>query len=237
MIPAILVSILFFAALHMLVAKAVRQPFHVNLKLSRGLAAVALAAVGFYSLVRWFPLWRHAFLARHDHHSALFYIVCFLAGHLLADLLWIAYGHLFAGSRAKSDLVVHHLLGVAACCCAFHFQVGYALLAVAMTTEMMPIATGVGGWGRATENGRIERRVWRTSLLMLVGWRIPFWTFVLITAAWNRHAGTLPESLKATNMICLAALLLIISLDVYWAVEYYNKLDRKIFNNLAHSQT
>lgn len=224
MIPAILLSILFFVALHLLVAMAVRQPFHVNLKLSRGLAALALAAVGFYSLVRWFPLWRHAFLVRHDHHSALFTIVCFLAGHLLADLLWIAYGHWFAASKAKSDLVIHHLFGVAACCCAFHFQAGYALLAVAMTTEMMPLATGVGAWGQATENGRIERGVWRTSLLMLVGWRIPFWTFVLVMVSWRLVAGSLPESLNAVYLICLAALFFVVFLDVYWIAEYYHKL-------------
>lgn len=68
-----LTAIAVFLILHLL-AERVKEPFHVRLKLSRGVAATLLVALGFYALIGWRELWPSAFLARQPSSSPLYLI-------------------------------------------------------------------------------------------------------------------------------------------------------------------
>jgi hypothetical protein len=213
----LLASLLFFLLLHAAVARRRRRPFHVDLRLSRGVASLLLVAAGVYALIRWFPLWPQGFLAANDEVSAAV-LIAFLGGHLLADLVWLAWGALRFGSAPRPDLVVHHLLGLAGCLCAAFLGVGYVLIAVVLTSEAMPVATGLGAWAGLAGNNRLELLAMRLQVLVLVLWRLPLWLFLLtaLAASWAR--GTLPGP-PPTPAIAAAAFAFVAALDVYWTGE------------------
>lgn len=204
-----------FLLLHAAVAARLSHPFHLQLKVSRGLASVILVLVGVVSLVRYFPLWKQAFLVPHAPISPATAVVVFLAGHLVADLLWLAYGALVVGSTPRRDLVLHHLLGLAACGVSLYFGFGQALIAVALTAEAMPVATGLGAWGRVIGSPRLERRAVVASLAVLLLWRVPAWLLVAAVAlrAWLSPP---PDSIPGIYPLCVALALLLVALDLFW---------------------
>ncbi len=213
----LLASLLFFLLLHAAVARRRRRPFHVDLRLSRGVASVLLVAVGVYALISRFALWPRGFLAVNDDRVAAG-LVAFLVGHLTADLAWLAWGARRRGSTPKRDLVIHHLLGLAGCAAAAVLGVGYVLIAVIMTTEAMPVATGLGAWAGIAGNGRLELLAMRLQVAVLVFWRLPLWLFLLAALAASSLGGTLPGP-PPTLAIAAAAFVFVLGLDVYWTRE------------------
>ncbi|MDY7094159.1 MAG: TLC domain-containing protein [Acidobacteriota bacterium] len=204
-----------FLVLHWAVGRWLEAPFHVELKVSRGLASVFLVLVGLGSLVLFFPLWRRAFLTPHEFSSPASAVVVFLAGHLVADLLWLAYGALVQGSQPRRDLILHHLLGLAACAVSLGFGFGQAVIAVALTAEAMPVATGLGAWGKLTGDRRLERRAVVASLSILCLWRVPAWFFVGGVAVWAvlRPPG---DALPFIYPLCVAVAGCLVALDLFW---------------------
>lgn len=225
MVTTILASTIFFLALHLAVRRTLARRFDVDLKLSRGLAALLLVAIGFYSLFRWLPLWRQAFLVEHERGSALFYVLAFIAGHFLADFLWLAYGA-WLGNEPRRDLILHHVLGLAVCAIAFYVEAGYAVIAVGMTTEMLPVATGLDGVGQARGDLRLRRAAARFGLAVLWLWRIPCWIFLFAVIAWNLRTGNVIETLRRVYPICFVAVLAVTAFDLYWTPAYLRMLDR-----------
>ena len=225
MTTAIVLSTLFFLLLHAVTWRAVDAPFDVVLKLSRGAASVVLAGLGFYALYRWLPLWRQTFIAQHDSGSWLFYVICFLCGHLLADTLWLGYGARL-GSAPRRDLILHHALGFVVCGLAFYFQAGYALIAAALTTEMLPVTTGLDGVGKAAGRLRLRRLSARLGLAVLWGWRIPCWLLLFAGVSWNLRTGNVLEPLRWVYPICLVMAVAILAFDVYWTRDYLRILER-----------
>ncbi len=213
----LLTSLVFFLLLHAAVARRRRRPFHVDLRLSRGVASLLLVAVGVYAVGRWFALWPRGFAAVNDDPVAAG-VVAFLAGHLVADLAWLAWGALGRGSAPRRDLVVHHLLGLAGCAAAAWLGVGYALIAVILTTEAMPVATGLGTWAELADNRRLELWALRGQVGVLLVWRLPLWLFLLAALAASSRQGTLPGP-PPTLAIAVVALAFVLALDVYWTRE------------------
>ena len=211
-----LASLLFFLLLHAAVARR-RRPFALDLKLSRGVAAALLVAAGVYALIRWFPLWPRGFLTANDGGAAAA-IVAFLCGHLVADLVWLAWGARRFGEPPRRDLVFHHLLGLVGCAFAAWLGVGYVLIAVVLTSEAMPVTTGLGAWARVAGNLDLELLAKRLRVLVLLLWRMPMWLFLLAALAASAARGTLPGP-PPTLAIAVVAFAVVVALDVYWTRE------------------
>jgi hypothetical protein len=204
-----------FLVLHLVVGRWLEAPFHVELKVSRGLASVFLVLVGLGSLVLFFPLWRRAFLTPHEFSSPASAVVVFLAGHLVADLLWLAYGALTQGSEPRRDLILHHLLGLVACAVSLGFGFGQAVIAVALTAEAMPVATGLGAWGKLTGDRRLERRAVVASLSILCLWRVPAWLFVGVVSV-QALLRPPPDVLPFIYPLCVVVAGCLLALDLFW---------------------
>lgn len=190
-------------------------PFHVALKISRLWASILLVLVGFVSLAQYGHLWPRAFLAEHGRESPLRWVNAAILGHFVADLAWLAWGRWRYHSRPRTDLVVHHLVGAAAVGTAFAFDFGYAIIAVAMTTEMMPVATGWIAWARSRGRRDLERRGYQASLAVSVLWRLPLWLLVLVLVAHNAFGVTEPR-MRLLYALCIPIAGALVVLDLVW---------------------
>ncbi len=208
-----------FLAIHLAVARASGQSFRRSLKLSRGLAATLLVATGAVTLARWWPLWHLTFIALHTDAAETWPVAVF-AGHLAADLAWILGGRVFLAARAARDLVIHHLLGIAACIAAIVFGAGYALVGVVLLSEVLPILTGLGALARTWRLENLEHWVLRASLGAIVCLRIPLWLFLGTTLVASLLTGTAGPIHHAIAPIALPGLLLVLALDLYWIRSY-----------------
>jgi hypothetical protein len=209
---------LFFLLLH--AAVALRTPgaaFHVQLKLSRGLASVVLTGIGVYGLSQWWSLWPQAFLVRHAPGSDAWRLIAFVSGHFIADVLLLAWGWLRHGSSPRKDLLAHHALGIVACFVVFYYGIGHAFFAIALTTEMMPVTSGIAALAPLLNRPVLERRATQLRLAVLALWRLPLWALLVVLVLWRVSQGE-PDGLIALGQrIALASLAVIIILDSYWA--------------------
>jgi hypothetical protein len=208
---------LLFLLLHALVVRlAPGQPFHVELKLSRGLVSIVLTAIGFYGLWQWWPLWPQAFLARHAPGSEAWRLVAFVTGHFVADLLLLAWGALRRASAPRPDLLAHHTLGLVACAVVFYYGMGHALFAVALTMELMPVTSGIAALALLRQQPALERRATQLRLAVLTLWRLPFWAFMVAVLLWRMGEGHADALLALGQRIALGAVAVVIALDAYW---------------------
>lgn len=215
-----LLSLAGFLTLHAVFRRWLAAPFHLQLKISRGIASVILVAVGLYSLHAFFPLWRHAFLDPQPAGSFATTVVAFLCGHLVADLLWLGYGAVAVASSPRRDLVIHHLLGLAVCGLSLGLGFGQALIAIALTAEAMPVATGLGALGRVAESARLEHAAATGGFLVLLLWRLPAWLLVLAAcfqALLRPGIGVVPQGFYVLCVVVAAAL---VALDLFWVGRY-----------------
>lgn len=208
---------LFFLWLHAIVARATPgQAFHDQFKLSRGFGSLCLTAIGFFALWHWWPQWTQAFLARHTRDSLAFYLVCFVSGHFIADFLLLGWAAWRRGSAPRRDLVAHHLLGLVVCGIVFYYQFGYALFAVALTTEMMPVTSGIAALAPMLRRPALERLATQLRLLVLLAWRLPFWS-VMMGIVLSRMLQGEPDALIALGQrVTIAAMTVVAGLDLYW---------------------
>jgi hypothetical protein len=223
LVPITAATTLGFLVIHYAVARGVRRSFKRNLKLSRGIAAAVLVATGTVCAVRWWPLWDRAFLVAHPDPLEAWPVTVF-AGHLAADLLWILAGRVFVDSRVARDLVIHHLVGIAACTAAVVLQAGYAVLGVVLLAEILPVLTGLGALARTWRLENVEHWVLRTSLGMILGFRIPLWIFLGVTFTTTVFGPSAPAIHATAAPIAFPALALVIALDLYWVRSYVRLL-------------
>lgn len=215
-------AVLFFLLAHVAAATA-RMPFHVELKLSRGFAALILSAIGFFVLIGWFPLWRKIFLVPNEGQDLLLQFILVLNGHFVADFLWLAYGAVAHGSRPRMDLIVHHLLGMVVSYAGYRIGIGFAMICVGLTSELMPVTTGLHALGLTRGDGRLESLATRLRFGVLVGWRLPMWIFVLAMVL--REMWTAPRAeIESVYPVAVATALALIALDVYWSRLCYRGL-------------
>lgn len=221
-----LVALAAFYFGHVLVARrAPERTFSRNLKVSRGFAAAVLVATGAASIVQWWPLRERAFLVAHDAASwTETWALQVFAGHLVADLLWIGAGKVLSDTRAKRDLVIHHLLGLAACAAAWWLEAGYAAIGAILVSEGLPVLTGVGAWARNRRDRDLEHGVLRASLGFITLFRIPLWLFVGGTLAAGLLAGTAPAIHHTLAPVAFPAVLFVLVLDLYWCRTYVRLL-------------
>lgn len=212
-----------FLAIHFAVARTSGQSFRRSLKLSRGIAAAILVTTGAVSLAHWWPLWSRTFITGHPDPADSWPVAIF-AGHLAADLAWILGGRVFVDARAARDLVIHHLLGIAACVAAVAFGAGYALIGVVLLAEILPVLTGLGALARTWRLETLEHWVLRASLGAIVGFRIPLWLFIGTTLVTSLATGTAGPIHHAVAPIAIPGLLLVLTLDLYWIRSYLRLL-------------
>ena len=221
-------SALAFLVLHELVRRRLAHSeaprFHVALKISRLWASAVLVAIGIVAILEFGHLWPRAFIAEHPVDSWLRPFNAFLLGHLLADLVWLGWGRWKFGSEPRIDLIAHHLLGIGAVATAFAFDQGYAVLAVAMTTEMMPVTTGIIAWARLRGDRGLERKGYRASLAVSLFWRLPLWLLVLVVVSRNALVITEPSE-RLLYQVCIPIALALVALDSIWVRHFLHTLD------------
>lgn len=218
----------FFIALHAAVAGLLRADAKTDLRVSRGIAALLLAAVGTVTIVAWFPLWRQGFLVRQPIGGAAFAVAAFFCGHFVGDFVWLEVLRRTRGLPPRGDLLIHHGLGVAAFAAACGFAAGFTLLGVVMTTELMPAASGLAAWGRHRGERERERQGIVLGYRALLYWRIPLWSFLLLAMATSAlgFSSRIDPDLRLASWIASVAIVAVIALDVYW-VDEYRRLLRK----------
>lgn len=208
---------LFFLLLHAVVARATPGlKFHDQFKLSRGLASICLTGIGFFALCYWWPLWSQAFLARHSRDSIGFALICFVSGHFIADYLLLAWGAWRHASSPRFDLIAHHLLGIVTCVVVFYYEFGYALYAVALTTEMMPVSSGVAALAPLLRKPSLEHLALQLRYRILTLWRLPFWMLIIAIVIWRMAQGENDSLMVLGQRITLAAMAVVVALDIYW---------------------
>lgn len=219
-------ALLFFLGLHVLVARYSAHGYGIDLACSRSMAAFLLVVLGFSALWLWWPLWRQAFLIVEPEGASSGRFVAVLAAHLVADHLWLMYGR-FRGETVRTDLVLHHLLGMIGCAAAWYLGVGYTLIAVVLTTEMLPVAAGFLAWARANDDAAGQRLAQALGLTVLVGWRLPCWAFlaVMVSDLWRVGNGGVPRYIYP---IALVAVVILIAMDLLWARGYLRLLRRPL---------
>lgn len=210
---------LFFMLLHQMVGRRFPdQPFHLTFKLSRGIASVVLTAIGFYSLLRWFPLWPRAFLRVDPPGSDIYYLICFVTGHFIADFLLLGFGLFRERSTPRKDLIAHHVLGLFGAWVVFHYGVGYVLFAVALSTEMMPVTSGMAALAGMRANPALERLATQLRLLVLCGWRLPMWIFITAIVLRDLQFSEPDALLLLARRVTLGCMAVLVALDSYWIV-------------------
>lgn len=208
---------LLFLLLHAVVARRSRgAEFHVQFKLSRGLASIALTAIGFYALWRWWPLWPQVFLDRHARDSVPYLLVCVVSGHFIADFLLLLWGAWRRRSTPRPDLIAHHVIGLGMCAVVFHYQFGYVLFAVALTAEIMPVTSGLAALALWRGQAALERLATQLRLAVLALWRLPLWSFILATVAWRMAQGETDSLMALGHRFTFVSVALVMLLDIYW---------------------
>eukprot|EP00958_Prasinococcus_capsulatus_P018844 scaffold2254_cov393-Prasinococcus_capsulatus_cf.AAC.12 len=144
---------LFFLAVHVWAQTHFKQDaanFHIKTALSRGVGFVPTAGVTI-DMFNLFTVYRLAL------------------GHFIADLLWLAYALVTHNISPRKDLIAHHVL----CLAGFSFMMdspGAVMGAVALTTEMMPMTSAIGAFGRAVSHQtvRLATELLKTAAIALL---------------------------------------------------------------------
>lgn len=223
----------FFMAVHVGIGRWSQRAFHVDLKLSRGIAALLLSIMGFWGLANYFDAWRYAFLIPNDPDSLLGACVLIILGHMFADFAWLAIGARYYNSKPRQDLIIHHIVVVIGCFCCYYLDVGYLFAVVGMSTELMPVTTGLGSLGRVLDNERLEIASMRLRLVVLWFWRIPVWLLVLSVLSWEVMTGNMRAALGMAYPIAIVACLGLVGMDIYWSRQSLKALQRVARDGLA----
>lgn len=221
----VLASTVLFLSIHLAFHIPGRFSFAVALKLSRGIAAILLVATGAAALATQFPRWPALFLVAPGEDPMLF-AVCFVFGHLLADFLWLGYGGFVLRKRQRIDLVLHHVLGVAACAAALYLEMAYTLIGVVLLSELLPVTSGLVGCAHVRSDTRLERRAFVLGLGVLLGCRLPLWAILIAVASWNLRTGSYLTETQPVYVLALVALPLVAMFDVYWSRAYVTEIRR-----------
>lgn len=212
---------IFFFALHALVRTGSRRDFKVDARLARGLGGLVLVGLGLFAVVRWWRQWSEAFLGAESAAPGARVIVGILLGHLVADLVWFVLGRVRHGAPLQADLVLHHVLGLAAVVATVVLDVGQVAVAVILLSEALPVTTGLLALGQARSDTVLQRAALRWGLGVVVAWRMPMWLGLLGILGWRLGTGL---QLEPVHRVAAAALTAILVLDVVWAFGYVRLL-------------
>lgn len=216
MLVAIFLSALGCLGLHLLIWRGRRTEYGVAFKMARGIAAVVLTLLGLAGLWGALPHWDVGFLYEHATDDWMVYGVAIAYGHLVADMLSMAYGRALLGERARPDLIAHHALGLVAYGVSLWLGIGHALVLISLASEIMPCCSGLEAWGRHLDRPDWMASAARWRLRVLVFWRLPLWGVVLTLLIRAILLETLPSGLPGLAAFVLACLAVLVALDVYW---------------------
>lgn len=215
-LPAIGVVTLAFTLVHAWVLRRVESAYPRAFKLSRGVAAVILTAIGFVGLILALPDWRDAFLVHHEPDDLLRWGVIIAYGHLMSDFVWMVVGKVRDDIAPRRDLIFHHGLGAVAYAYSLQIEVGYGMVMVTLASEVMPCFTGLEAYGKHRASEAVQLLAARARLLVLTFWRIPLWVFALVMCVWNLNDGSYASDLTFVFQFSAVCLVLILGLDAYW---------------------
>ncbi len=177
--------------------------------------AAAVAAIGH---------WNEAFLYRHDPNTVwsdwlMWHGMLVVMGHLLSDFIWMGYGLVARRIIPRTDLVFHHLV----CCAAFSYslwkEVGFALCLISLVSELMPVTTGISGWGQHIGRKDIMEVANRIRLKVLIWWRRPLWFALAALTARTILSREIPEGFGLAFGIAAVGFTTLIFLDKYWIAK------------------
>jgi len=212
---SLLASTLCFVGLHLAVARLTLQPFGAVFRLARGLASVVLSALGFFALVHFGAHWQTVYVLQAQDPLATA-LVMVPTGHFIADFALLAYGSFSARAAPRTDLMLHHALGLVAAMLTLRFPIAAPLYLVLFTTELMPITSALSALGALRADVRLQRLGARLRLIVLLAWRIPLWLWVGAQTALVLHKGGLSREARVVYAFSSFFLLITLSLDAYW---------------------
>lgn len=216
MADVILISLLAFLGMHWALWRWLEKDYVLAFRMSRGVAALVLTALGFAGLVDAWPQRHLGFLYEHGPDDWMIVGVSIAYGHLLADMVSMAYGRWGLGIAPRMDLVAHHLLGLLAYGISMALGIGHALVLVSLASELMPTCTGLEAWGRHLGRPSWERAGAGLRLWILLGWRLPLWLFTVAMLVRTVVSDELAAGMGTIVTFVLACLVTLIGLDVYW---------------------
>jgi len=219
----LLPALAFFLTVHAL-ALRLEPRYPRAFKLSRGVAAAVLTAIGLAALISAGSHWDRAFLYRHEPGDWMRTGLLVVYGHLLSDFAWMAWGRLRHGIHPRKDLLIHHALGVLAYGVALLLHVGYALALIAMITEILPVTTGLHAVGQLFHAPVLTGAMERARLHILTWVRLPLWILLLLLDAGILVLGRGGE-LVAAHAVAAGGLAGLVALDIYWIGKCRERVD------------
>lgn len=213
-----------FLTLHAAVAAATRAPFQEAFRVTRGIASVGLAAIGFAVMIGARDLAPLAWIVPERGPLAPALIQVALR-HFIADALLLAWGARRHGERPRPDLIAHHVLGGIGGGLALALHVAQELYLVLFTSELMPVTTGLSAIGALRGSAALEALGARLRLGVLLGWRLPLWALLAALFVANLASG--PDPLRRTALLlCLGLLVPLVALDASWVRKSLRALRR-----------
>jgi hypothetical protein len=210
-----------FTLLHIVFLSGVSPDYHRAFKLSRAIPATIMTLMGIAAVFVAIGHWNEAFLYRHDPSALLsdrlmWHGLLIVMGHLLSDYVWMLYGLIGRRIVPRADLIIHHGVCLAAFSYALWKEVGFALCLIALVSELMPVTTGISGWGQHIGRKDIMELANRIRLKVLIWWRRPLWFALAALTARSIFSQQIPEGFGLAFGIAAAGFTTLIFLDKYW---------------------
>ena len=213
-----------FVALHVVAVLKVEPVYSRAFKLSRAGAALILTLLGFAAFIDGFGHWREAFLYRHPDNDWMRIGLLLVYGHLIADFIWMAIGKYKYNITPRIDLIIHHGLGVIGFGAALMLGIGYAFGLLTMITELMPLSTGLGAWGKFIDSAKVIEASAKARLYVLAWLRLPLWISLLALVVSMLVKGS-DAVMFIAYMVSGTALLGLIWLDIFWMSKCLKPID------------
>ena len=213
-----------FTLLHIVFLGGVSPDYHRAFKLSRAIPAGVMTLIGLAAAVVAWDHWHEAFLYRHHPTELLsdrlmWHGMLIVVGHLLSDFLWMGYGLVARRIVPRNDLILHHSVCLAAFSYALWKEVGFALCLIALVSELMPVTTGISGWGQHIGRKDIMELSNRIRLKVLIWWRRPLWFLLAALTARTILSEEIQDGFGLAFGIAAVGFTTLIFLDKYWIAK------------------
>ena len=216
---------LLFILAHLAVTQVTKLPFREAFRIARAGAAVVLTGVGFYTLYQWLPFASTTYVLPTPDPFATTLVAIPLA-HFAADFVLMPMGWFLERERPRPDLLIHHGAAVTTALLTLRFTIAAPLYLLLLTTELRPITTGLSAIGVWLGRPAIDRLGSWARLIVLLVWRVPFWTWI----GWGGISGLMTADsfeTRAVYFICAFFTAVTMTLDIYWIYKSYKALRRK----------
>lgn len=224
-LPVLLTPLLaytaFFTLLHVLALRGISPDYHRAFKLSRAVPAAIMTMMGLAAVGIALPHWRLAFLYPHHPEDSfgdllMWHGMLVVTAHLLSDYLWMVYGYWSRRIVPRMDLILHHTVCLMGFSYALWKEIGFAVCLIALVSELMPVTTGISGWGQHIGRKDIMDAANRIRLAVLIWWRRPLWFLLAALTARTILSQEVPAGFGLAFTLAAAGFTTLIFLDKYW---------------------